>query len=463
LEGPNLIEKKLMASNWESRPGALDFNEPAGVLRSFLRGTISALAVLYMISLTCSMAAMEITSWALFLAFALYLLATDGRSGVKFQVIGVEIPLAILASAGILGLILHTGWSEGLYGAGRMRNLILLFTFAFALQLIKKLHRLVVLLMICGTIVAVYAIWQHYSGIDLWRHNHRALWPDAYGSTHYASIGLFNHHLTYGHSFVMILAIPWAMLLLMRKSLNRWQIAGVTASFALLFTSLIFTYGRGVWIAMVVGLLVMTAFVSRKLVAAVLVGVAIIGIILFDRGGRFHNRVISMVGIDTGNRGDMLTISERQQLWMANFLMFEDHPLVGVGYSNNEALTPEYYKRMGVVDGLVGHAHNNYIQMLSTTGIIGFTAYMAFIILFLMMTFELYRAIPVDDLWGRMMALAAFGAQISFHVGGLTQFNFGDMKVQHQFIFWLALVACLRIKYGLRSSLWPLERINARQ
>src|SRR5947209_18474037 len=41
----------------------------------------------------------------------------------------------------------------------------------------------------------------HYSGIDLWRHDHRALVQVNWGTTVvYSTVGFFNHHLTYARS-----------------------------------------------------------------------------------------------------------------------------------------------------------------------------------------------------------------------------------------------------------------------
>ena len=63
------------------------------------------------------------------------------------------------------------------------------------------------------------------------------------------------------------------------------------------------------------------------------------------------------------------------------------------------------------------------------------------------MTARLYSTIPSTHYWHRVFALSALGAQLAFHIGGLTQWNFGDAEVQHQFIFWLAIVAYMTQQY----------------
>src|SRR6202044_1784448 len=99
------------------------------------------------------------------------------------------------------------------FALGSIRNLLLLFVFAYALQVMKNLNRVFEIFLICATVIAAYGIWQHFTGIDLWRQTHRALVEVPWGGGGvYATVGFFSHHLTYGHSYMMILCVPWAAL-----------------------------------------------------------------------------------------------------------------------------------------------------------------------------------------------------------------------------------------------------------
>jgi hypothetical protein len=73
---------------------------------------------------------------------------------------------------------------------------------------------------------------------------------------------------------------------------------------------------------------------------------------------------------------------------------------------------------------------------------------LAFIAFFLLKTVRLFKALPAFASTWKVLTLGAFGAQIVFHVGGLTQFNFGDSKVQHQFLFWIACVAYMSYQFN---------------
>ncbi|MBX9769554.1 MAG: O-antigen ligase family protein, partial [Bdellovibrionales bacterium] len=139
---------------------------------------------------------------------------------------------------------------------------------------------------------------------------------------------------------------------------------------------------------------------------------------------------------------------ERKNVWKANLQMFYDHPWFGIGLGQNEARLGEYYQRLGVQSEFGGHAHNNYFQYLATTGIIGFACYMIFILTLLLATQRLWSEIPRTHFWHRVIALGALGAQVSMHVGGLTQWNFGDAEVNHMFVFIAAVILYLNERYG---------------
>ena len=297
------------------------------------------------------------------------------------------------------------------------------------------------LILTCATLTSFYGIWQHFSGIDLVRADHRVLtqvpWGD--GSV-FSTIGFFNNHLTYGHCFMMILCIPWAALLLAKRP-RWWHTLLLLISFSAILTSLVFTYGRGVWIAVLVALPFMAFYASRKLFLLTLGILVVVGGIVLKRDPLIRERAQSIIAENNGSN------EERRKLWEANVEMFHDHPWIGVGYKQNEAVTDTYFKKLAIQDGVVGNAHSNYIELLATTGMLGFVSYMLFILAFILMTARLYATIPSTHYWHKVFVLSALGAQISFHVGGLTQWNFGDPVVQHLFLFWLAVIAYMSQRY----------------
>lgn len=61
-------------------------------------------------------------------------------------------------------------------------------------------------------------------------------------------------------------------------------------------------------------------------------------------------------------------------MWKAAILIFKEHPILGVGLNNYDDALLALYKK-GLVSKLViifSHAHNEYICVLATGGVLGF-------------------------------------------------------------------------------------------
>jgi O-antigen ligase len=137
---------------------------------------------------------------------------------------------------------------------------------------------------------------------------------------------------------------------------------------------------------------------------------------------------------------------EKRLLWELNLAMFKDHPWIGVGYKQNEVLASTYAAKLNL-QPTSGQSHSNYIEFLATTGLVGFFSYMLFLLAFILMTARLLTSIPSTHTWHKVFVLAALGAQLAFHIGGLTHRNFGDDIVLHQFLFWLAVISYMSQRY----------------
>jgi len=413
-------------------------------LVNVLNFPIPIFILLYSVSLMTSMSGMEIFGIGTCVLTLLYIIANYFFKMREFHLfrLGVEVPLACFLIVVYLGLVLNAPDSDHFFEMGQQRWIIMLYLLTYAFELFPGLNRIINTLMVVSSLVAIYAIFEHFTGIDLIRGDNRAVTPAPVADAHvFQSAGFFGHHLSYGYSFGQIICFPFAALLLSRKK-TRLQRLGFAVSCLIIGMSLFWTYGRGVWIAVAFAFFVMSLYVSKKTVIYFLLTFGLVGGIFYSVNPGFQER-LSSIWADGFHSNE-----DRRVLWKANLEMFNDYPWIGIGYQQNEPRTQEYYKKLGITHEFGGHAHNNYIQMLATTGILGFFCYMLFILSFLLMTQRLWSDIPETHFWHRVIVLGALGSQVAFHVGGLTQWDFGDAVVRHLYVFILAMVAYMAERYS---------------
>lgn len=288
-------------------------------------------------------------------------------------------------------------------------------------------------------IVSLYGILQSFTGIDLIRPGREVHSLHLAGIQIFRASGFFNNPMTYAHLFVMWFCVVLSLIFvadLPRKQKNWLRLVAVVVGLGL-FLSLI----RGVWISGTVSVMVMLWFWRRRAFYRGALAVAIVLGLSLAFVPPVRERVVSIFGTQNIENRDRVT------LWAANWEIFKDYPLLGIGYTENERRIGEYYEKMEITDGFKGHAHNVYLQFLAGTGLLGLCCYLFFIGYFILLALRLWRKLPLDQTWARALALGALGAQISLHVGGLTQNNFSDGEVTHNFVFILAMLVALRQRY----------------
>lgn len=204
--------------------------------------------------------------------------------------------------------------------------------------------------------------------------------------------------------------------------------------------SILLSLTRGAWMGVAVSLLVVVFVANLRMGFFFLVGLTSIFALLFQFWHSFHERILQ--SLNPGQSYD----SERLVLWKSNWQMFLDHPFLGVGHGQYKQYLPYYFEKLNIpADHFQSHAHNQYLQALSNTGFIGFLFYICFI--FLMIYFS-YRAFRKTK---NAFFLASLAAQISFHVGAITECNFERSKVRLVYLFFCALTLALIQKYQTKD------------
>lgn len=200
-------------------------------------------------------------------------------------------------------------------------------------------------------------------------------------------------------------------------------LAGLTAS--------LLSGSRGGWIAIILVLIPLYWYgphaarlmtVRRALLMAA--GCAIAGFVLFSFKLQVTNRLDAVShDIQQFEKGNPMTsVGERLEMWRAAWIMFSDHPLIGVGKVNFGPALNELKKSGDVHPGIgnFGYAHNEMINALATGGLLGALALlMLYGAPFLYFVRVLRRQ---DD--AQPFALAGVLLVSAFAISGLTQVLF---------------------------------------
>lgn len=399
------------------------------------------------------MAAMEFFGWLSFaLALVLVLAHRPVSAGAVMQLVPWRIAVLLL---GVTALGLAINGTENVEfwpGLGSQRWVFLLLTHCLLLAWLFPTERVLGVLFILGSIIAIYAIFQSFTGIDLLRPGeNRAVQPlDVSGDRPYwRSAGLFGSPMHYVYIAGQHLCFAFATLLLWKplSQVGRSTLVWLAAvAFALIGLSILTTYVRGGWIAAFMSVLVIAFVHDRRMGFSALGLLSAVGATAVLISDAVRLRFLQL--FDLGFTSN----SDRWVLWQINWQMFLDYPLLGIGYQENELRAKEYVLKLGLPETtFTGHAHNTYLQFLSGTGIVGLTLYLALIIWFLRLTLQTLRtsALTVHE---RTVLLGALGAQIHVHVGGLTECNFKAGVTNHSVMVVWALVVAVAFRSQLRAS-----------
>ena len=288
--------------------------------------------------------------------------------------------------------------------------------FVIVLFLLKKYSdvKKVILGTFAGiTVISVYAIYQGLSGLS--RAN-----------------GFYGHPMTLGGwlcIFLPLLLIEFFE----RKLLSKYYwIAGIT--FCICSAALVFNGTRGAWLAVAIVcavLLIYYMFKSKRNLAISIIFVALISAVLVNNP-KFMQRLDTIDDFDKYQSN-----TERILMWQSAWNMFKDHPILGVGLGQYTENYQQKYISPQAKEPKLGHAHNNFMQMLAENGIVGFAG---FVIMFGYIIFKnLIAWVKVKNVY----ALMIVSATVCLLLQGFTEYNVGNSAVIKMYWFVLGLLLVL--------------------
>lgn len=136
--------------------------------------------------------------------------------------------------------------------------------------------------------------------------------------------------------------------------------------FTLGIMCLILTFSRSSWISLIISLIGASLFNRKYLKYALIISIAIIGFDSFHGVGRINP---SKINSDS-------SFLYRFEVWKTSIHIIMDNPLTGIGFGTLFKYVGDYST---VVSPKIEHSHNIYIQVLTETGVLGFSIFLTLI------------------------------------------------------------------------------------
>ncbi|MFV3410560.1 O-antigen ligase family protein [Bdellovibrio bacteriovorus] len=174
--------------------------------------------------------------------------------------------------------------------------------------------------------------------------------------------------------FAMAVVVLWALILSF-AIYSTDLFSRITTGLILVLGSaiLLATYTRTAWIAM--ALVTATALLytkNKKVLAISVVAAGVFGIAVLFNWFDLKERILYSFNFSSSS-----SQGARFAIWNATWHIFLDHPLFGVGFEHAAKLYRTYYVELGQpTDYVPGHAHNQFLDILSGAGLVGLLGYM---------------------------------------------------------------------------------------
>lgn len=199
-----------------------------------------------------------------------------------------------------------------------------------------------------------------------------------------------------------------------------------------------FASERSAWLGILAGVLVIACLVSLRMFGLMVLSMIPIGLISWFTIPVVQTRIVPML---TNIQGDV-GVQARFVVWQKALEVWREHPVFGVGVRNFPKLDiPE-----AIVPGestYLVHAHNNFLHILATMGVVGLLAFAYLELSMLWLAYKTWsRKLSASQpgLFFRSIGLGCLGGIVSLTVAGLFEYNFGTGHVRLMHWFVLAMM-----------------------
>jgi O-antigen ligase len=286
-------------------------------------------------------------------------------------------------------------------------------------------------LLAIGNIAGIYALFSQYHPLrmkpasDPWR-----------------AAGMYGMAITYGYGIELILILMTGLAWVLKKKISAFVNPYIFwVSYFTTVAGFYFAFARGAMLAFIFSIPFLFIKTNKKIFLSLL-GIGTAGMLA----------ILLMVwnGSDGGNRFFLKAKTESNMIRLSQYEAavkgWLEKPLLGWGYRNFEPNAFDIKKRNGInFAEFYGHAHNNYLEYLASTGIFGFLSILLFVF------FWFWEVLKRSDHFGLIMVPLV----VSFAISGLFQNTINDGENMFVIMFLYSLTQALNnreVNFGKANS-----------
>ncbi len=259
--------------------------------------------------------------------------------------------------------------------------------------------------------------------------------------------GFFSTSMTFAECQAMALLVVCVFFATIKRDVIRQSLLLLAA--AATSYSLILSKVRSAWLGLFFGFMVLLfRFPKRTALAMMFVLAAVAPVAVADPD--VQDRLMSFLPSKTAEIAqakidDHFTSSSLQgtyhrlTIWLRGIQMLENHFIFGVGLNNTKPWFRRFASNFEIENDMIwGHQHNNFIQILASTGLIGLIAFINFIIATLFFSWQAFR--NYENSWSRMISAGAMAVFLCFLASGIGEYSWGDEEVAMMALFLTGLL-----------------------
>jgi len=323
----------------------------------------------------------------------------------------------------------------------------------------SQIKRIVILVVIVGTSLAIYGLYNYFNGIEKIYTLDKKHYLGMVTSTY------VNHNHIGGY---FELAIPLAIGLMLAKErlLRRGKISKSSsvifgsllplAAAVIMIIALVFTYSRGAWIGFLGSMIGFGIIIAlwlkilkgwsrpKKWGVFALITLIIISVAIFMPQD-IKQRATTLLEFKEGEFEDM-SIQGRLIVNRNTLEMIKDYPILGSGPGTFNILYPKY--RDPRLRTFMNATHNDYLQYAEEMGLFGIGSFILLLVLFFKKNLNLIRNLQDKYLQGLTIGFLVSVSAIAIH--GLVDFNL--QIPANALLFWIILALSSSIAIIARSG-----------